>query len=222
MDANEPRQTIAPTELAHSSPRARRSFSPTRIFVDKDRTALFWFCIAVAATAFALIQPHLLLQGWKQRERVIILDPAGTFFVSPVMDFQDADKLHATQTTLATIAFLERNPNNFDHPELLKFMYLKQAHGKAVDQRATEAEEFKVKQLHQKVEIAKIDILQTREDAVLTQATGQLIRSGIFEGKAFSESIPFKITYKMARNPDMTQNGRFPTAVSDFKYEPQS
>ena len=40
----------------------------------------------------------------------------------------------------------------------------------------------------------------------------QLVRTGIFEQKAFSESIPFKLAFKMRRNPDMTKNGRFPTA----------
>ena len=54
----------------------------------------------------------------------------------------------------------------------------------------------------------------------MTQVTGQLIRTGIFEQKAFSEAIPFKLSFKIRRNPDMSKNGRFPTAVSDFKYEP--
>ena len=58
------------------------------------------------------------------------------------------------------------------------------------------------------------------ENFVLTQATGQLIRTGVFEAKAFSEAVPFKLAFKMQRNPDMTKNGRFPTAVSNFKYEP--
>ena len=54
----------------------------------------------------------------------------------------------------------------------------------------------------------------------MTQVSGQLIRTGIFEEKAFSEAVPFQLAFKMRRNPDMAKNGRFPTAVSDFKYEP--
>ena len=70
------------------------------------------------------------------------------------------------------------------------------------------------------MEIAQIDVLQTREDFVLTQVSGQLIRAGIFEEKAFTEAIPFRLAFKLVRNPDMSRNGRFPTAVRDFKYEP--
>ena len=99
-------------------------------------------------------------------------------------------------------------------------MFLKHAQEKAHGEWTSEESEFKAKQLHQKAEIAKIDILQTRSDAVLTQVSGQLIRSGIFQERAFSEAVPFTLKLKMLRNPNMVENGRFPTAIQDFKYEP--
>jgi hypothetical protein len=99
-------------------------------------------------------------------------------------------------------------------------MFLKAAHEKATKQWNADESEFKAKQLHQKAEIAKIDFLETRADAVLTQVSGQLIRSGIFQERAFSESVPFVLKLKMRRNPNMVENGRFPTAIEDFKYEP--
>ena len=62
-------------------------------------------------------------------------------------------------------------------------------------------------------------MLNTREDVVLTQVTNQLIHSGIFQDRTFTEVIPFKLLLRLQRNPNMVQNGRFPTAVNDFKYE---
>ena len=211
------RETSAKTEAARIP---RKALNPTRVFVDKDRTAFLWFCVAVLAVIFAAAQPYYLINKFKQRERVVIIDPASTYYISPLLDFQEAKEFHAQQSTLAATAFLERNPNGFDNPELLKQMFLKYACDKALRQLSTEAGEFKSKQLHQKAEIAKIDILETRDDFVMTQVTGQLIRTGIFDEKAFSEAVPFKLAFKMRRNPDMAKNGRFPTAVSDFKYEP--
>ncbi|MEO8352767.1 MAG: hypothetical protein ABI680_13610 [Chthoniobacteraceae bacterium] len=199
----------------------RRALNPTRVFVDKDRTAFLWFCVAVLAVGFAAAQPYFLIDRLKRREHVIIIDPAGTYYISPLLAFQEAKDFHAQQSTLAAMAFLERNPKGFDNPDLLKQIFLRYAYDKGQKQLSAEMPELKAKQLHQKPEIAKIDILETREDFVLTQVTGQLIRTGIFEQKAFSEAIPFKLSFKMRRNPDMARNGRFPTAVSDFKYEPQ-
>ena len=211
------RETPARTTAARKS---SRQMNPVRVFVDKDRLAFFWFVVALLAVGCAIFTPFFLIQKFKERERIVVIDPAHTYYISPLLSFEEAKELHAQQTTLATTAFLERNPNGFDNPELLKRLFLKFAYDKAVSQQASEAAEFKAKQLHQKAEVAEINILQTRESFVLTQVKGQLIRTGIFQEKAFSEAIPFKLAFKMRRNPDMTQNGRFPTAVSDFKYEP--
>src|SRR5712692_5152493 len=175
------RKTPVKTEFARVP---KRAINPTRVFVDKDRTAFLWFCVAALAVIFAAAQPYYLTNKLKQRERVVVIDPAGTFYVSPLLDFQEAKEFHAQQSTLATMALLERNPKGVDSPELLKQMFLKFAHEKALKQTSTDADEFKSKQLHQKPEVAKIDILETREDFVMTQVTGQLVRTGIFDEKA--------------------------------------
>jgi hypothetical protein len=198
---------------------ARPRFNPTRIFVEKDRMAWFWFLFAMLVLVLAAVDRAILVNKFKQRERVVVIVPAGTVYVSPVLKFQEAKQLHAQQSTFAAIALLSRSPKGFDNEDLLKLMFSKPATEKANAQRLTEEAEFKAKQLHQKVEIARIDILQTREDFVLTQVTGQLIRNGIFQDKAFSESLPFKLSLKFIRNPNMILNGRFLTAVTDFKYE---
>jgi hypothetical protein len=218
-------QTIS-SELRTTTPgpqpppdRARR-VDPIRVFVDKDRLAKFWFLAAVAVLIGAAIERIHLARTLKEQERVVIIDPAGTFFVSPLLHFQEARELHAQQCTLAAVAFLERNPKDFDHPDLLRQMFLKQAYEKARSEFAAEEPEFKAKQLHQKAEIARIDFLETRSDAVLTQVSGQLIRSGVFQERAFTEAVPFTLKLKMLRNPNMVENGRFPTAIQDFKYEP--
>jgi hypothetical protein len=212
----EPLRTTTP---ARQDAAPRRAANPTRLFVERDRLAWWWFLCALVVLIAAALDRYHLVNAFKQRERVGIIDPAGTFYVSPLLKFDDANELHAQQSTLATVAFLQRNPKDFDNPELLKQMFLKSAHEKAQAQRSSEEAEFKAKQLHQKPEIARIDVLETRTDAVLTQVSGQIIRNGIFQEKAFTEAIAFSLKLKLQRNPNMVENGRFPTAVKDFNYE---
>src|SRR6266480_395280 len=214
---HETRPQVGDGDGALTLPKPR--FDPTRLFVEKHKLAWFWFLFAMFVLIAGAVDRYALVQTFKQRERVIVIDPAGTYFVSPVLKFQEAKDLHAQKSTLAAIAFLERNPKGFDNEDLLRQMFLKPAFAKATAQRFSEEPEFKSKQLHQKVEIARIDILNTRENFVLTHVSGQLIRNGIFQDRAFSESVPFKLSLKLLRNPNMALNGRFPTAVSDFKYE---
>ncbi len=198
---------------------ARQRFDPTRIFVQKDKLVWFWFAFAMLVLVGAAVDRYFLVQNLKRSERVVVIDPAGTYYVSPLLKFQDAKELHVQQSTLATTAFLDRDPKGFDNPDLLKQMYLHRAYQKAMAYQDAEEPEFKAKQLHQKAEIRDIKILNTRDNFVLTQVSGQLIRDGVFEGKAFTEAIPFKLLLKLQRNPNMVLNGRFPTAVNDFKYE---
>lgn len=166
-------ETLSP-ELRTTTPPQRPSIvhekreNPLRVFIDKDRMARFWFLAVVVVLVGAAVERIQLAKTLKERERVVIVDPAGTFFVSPLLQFQEARELHAEQSTLAAVAFLERNPKGFDHSDLLKQLFLKQAQKKAHAQWSAEEPEFKAKQLHQKVEVGKIGFLQTRSNAVLT------------------------------------------------------
>jgi hypothetical protein len=78
----------------------------------------------------AMDRYHIVSQ-FKQRERVVIIDPAGTYYLSPLLQFSEAKELHIQQAELATMAFRERNPKDFDNADLLKLMFLKPALAKA-------------------------------------------------------------------------------------------
>jgi hypothetical protein len=207
-----------PTASA-SKPPMRKRFDPTRLLVLRDRLPWFWFAFTVAVLLLSAMDRYHLVSQFKQRERVVIIDPAGTYYLSPLLQFSEAKDLHVQQAELATMSFLERNPKDFDNADLLKLMFLKPALAKAQDERIKESVEFRAKQLHQKAEIGRIEILATRDNEVLAAVTGQIIRSGIFQDKAFTEAFPFTLRLRFIRNPNMALNGRFPTAVGDFKYE---
>ena len=214
------------TEVPDDRPVVREPVSsvtvnPVKIFVDKDRTALLWFGVAAVACAAAVVQPILLTQSWKQQERVVVIDPAGTYYIAPLLSPEDAKELHTYQTQLATTAFLERNPEQFDNRTLLQKLYGRVALAKADEQLKRQSPEFKAKQLHQKVEIGEINVLQTRDNFILTESKGQLIRTGVFENKPFVETLRFRMAFKMAKNPDMRLNHRFPTYVVDFNFSVQ-
>src|SRR5208283_5199631 len=207
------------TKCANAAKPTPRRFDLTRLLVQRDRLPWFWFFFTVAVLLLSAMDRYHIVSLFKQRERVVIIDPAGTYYLSPLLQFSEAKDLHLQQAELATMAFLERNPKDFDNADLLKLLFLKPALAKAQDEHIKESVEFRAKQLHQKVEIGRIDILATRESEVLAAVSGQIIRTGIFQDKAFTEAFPFTLRLRLIRNPNMALNGRFPTAVGDFKYE---
>ena len=199
-------------------PSPRRAFSPAKLFADHAFAARLWFLIACGALGFCFLQPYLIIGAYRTRERVVVLDGAGTFSVSPLLGFEEAKDLHESMALWATIALFERNPKDFDYPDMLQRLFLTKALQKAQADRDASLAEFGLKNIHQKPEVFKVDILQTRADQVLVRVEGQLIRTGLFEGQAFAESPKFTLNLTLVRNPNMLANKRYPLGVWSFDY----
>ncbi len=194
------------------------AFSPAKLFADHAFAARVWFIVACVALMFCVIQPYLIIGAYRARERVVVLDSAGTFAVSPLLGFEEAKELHESMTLWATLALLQRNPRDFDYPDMLQKLFLTDAFTKAQADREKSRPEFELKNIHQKPEVFKIDILRTREDRVLVKVEGQLIRTGIFENQTFTESPKFTLNLTFARNPNMMANKRYPLGVWSYDY----
>lgn len=203
--------------LSESSGR-RSGFSPARLFADHAFAARIWFFVACAALGFCIIQPYFIINAYRARERVVVLDGAGTFAVSPVLGFAEAKELHESMTLWATLALFQRGPKNFDYPDILQKLYLADAHTKAAADLETSRAEFEMKSIHQKPEVFKIEILRTREDRLLVRVEGQLVRTGVFANQAFSESPRFTLNLTLVRNPSMLANKRYPLGVWSYDY----
>ncbi len=195
----------------------RNHFHPLKLFTDNAWAARIWFLTSLALLGLVVIQPFLIIEAYRTRERVVIMDSAGTFSIAPTLDFEEATRLHEEMALWSTYALLSQNPNGFDMPELLDKMFLEEPLKSARKLQSEASREFREKSIHQKVEVFEIKILLTREDEVFAQVKGQLIRTGNFEGKAFVEDPQFSLTLVMHRNPDMLANKRFPLAVISFE-----
>jgi hypothetical protein len=212
---------VDPTRRLPAVSKKARRFSPARLFADHAFAARAWCVIACVAVGLCVVQPYLILKASSGRERVVVLDGAGTFSVSPVLGFEEAKELHESMTLWATLALFQRNPRDFDYPEVLQKLFLTDAFNKAQSDRDTGKAEFEAKNIHQKPEVFKIDILRTREDRVLVKVEGQLIRTGIFENQTFTESPKFTLNLTFARNPNMLANKRYPMGVWSYDYSIQ-
>ncbi|HEX2853958.1 MAG TPA: hypothetical protein VHO24_12020 [Opitutaceae bacterium] len=219
--------TVPPSERLRESPvdqtrrlpdSSKRAFSPARLFADHAFAARLWFFVACAALGFCVLQPYFIINAYRARERVVVLDGAGTFAVSPVLGFGEAKELHESMTLWATLALFQRGPKNFDYPDILQKLFLMDAYNKTAADLESSRTEFEVKNIHQKPEIFKIDILRTREDRVLVRVEGQLIRTGVFANQAFSESPKFTLNLTLVRNPNMLANKRYPLGVWSYDY----
>ncbi len=179
-----------------------------------------WFLIAVAAWGWSIWDRQRLVDKFTRQRDVVLIDSLGTYYVSPVVDIQQAKDLHAMQTKLACKALFERNPQGLDNPELFKQLFLRDAAAAAQTAFKRSKDEFEAKSLHQKVEVGTPEVLSARDNAFYTAAEVQLIRVGAFRGAPITEVLHYRVRFKFLVNPDLTRNGRFPTAVAAFQVEP--
>ena len=211
------KQTTVPHVRPDATRRPHRPWNPLVLFTDHALAAKLWCLVAVTAVGFCVVQPFLVIRAYREREKVIVMDQSGTFHVGPLVGFEEATKLHEQQALLACLALFQRNPAGLDFPELVEKLFLPDAAKRVRDGAAKDAEEFAAKALHQKPEVLKLTVLETRENIVLVQAEGQLVRTGIAGGQAFGESAPFTVRFKFARNPNLATNGRYPLAVWTYE-----
>ena len=190
------------------------------IFDRQRRQSLIWFLIAVSSWVWAAWDRQALVEKLTRQREVVMIDSLGTYYVSPVVDIQKATDLHAMQTKLACKALFERNPLGLDNPELFKQLFLKDAAQLAQAVFNKTKSEFEAKSLHQKVEIGQPEVLSTRDNAFYTSADVQLIRVGSYQGAPITEVMHYRVKFKFLVNPDLTRNGRYPTAVAAFQVEP--
>lgn len=211
----------APAPTARVAPQfGKPKSSLLAIFDRQRRQSLIWFLVAVAAWVWAAWDRHNLVEQLTRKREVVMIDSLGTYYVSPVVDIQEAKDLQAMQTKLACKALFERNPAGLDNPELFKQLFLREAAQTAQASLNRTKAEFEAKGLHQKVEVGVPEVLSTRDNAFYTSADVQLIRVGSYQGAPITEVLRYRVKFKFLVNPDLTRNGRFPTAVAAFQVEP--
>lgn len=196
---------------------------PVSIFPASSLAARFWFFVSCGLMLFVMIQPSMIIEQYKIKERIIVMDESGTFHVAPLQKFEDVAPMHDYIISVATNALLSRGPKGADNPPLIKQMFLneKLSDGttalKKVDTFYKKDEaHFRTKKIHQKAEVKEIKILKTTSKTVIANVRGQLIRIGTFEDQKFTNTKDFALKLTLYRNPKMTANGRLPMAILNW------
>jgi hypothetical protein len=80
------------------------------------------------------------------------------------------------------------------------------------------AEEFLKKNIHQKLEIGRIDFQRLDEGVVMSRVIGQILTQAQIGDEQLSEPKPVTLSLKLVRNPYLGRNKRYPFAVADYAF----
>src|SRR6202034_3748563 len=95
MDTAELRTTE--TKSANATKSTPRRFDLTRLLTQRDRLPGFWFFFTVAVLLLSAIERYHIVSQFQKSERVVIIDPVGTYYLSPLLQFSEARDLHIQQ-----------------------------------------------------------------------------------------------------------------------------
>ena len=157
----------------------------------------------------------------RDNNRLIVIDGRNSYHITEYADQERLIMLYEYTARLATDALFMRNTNGLDRPELFDEMYTGQARNKALDLLKAEFSVFGTRDIHQKVEILRIKVLEADSKKSFVEIEGQLLRSVHAEGKRESSVVKFSATMSLNVNFDLDKNALYPFIVSDFTYNEQ-
>ncbi|WP_288593691.1 hypothetical protein [uncultured Victivallis sp.] len=157
----------------------------------------------------------------RDNNRLIVIDGRNSYHITEYADQERLIMLYEYTARLATDALFMRNPNGLDRPELFDEMYTGQARNKALDLLKAEFSVFGTRDIHQKVEILRIKVLEADSKKSFVEIEGQLLRSVHAEGKRESSVVKFSATMSLNVNFDLDKNALYPFIISDFTYNEQ-
>jgi hypothetical protein len=80
------------------------------------------------------------------------------------------------------------------------------------------AEEFAKKSIHQKLEIARIDLQRLDDGVILSRVVGQILTQAQVGDEQVNQPLPITLNLKLVRNPYLGRNQRYPYAVMDYAF----
>src|ERR1700726_698469 len=184
-----------------------------------SRTArLLWIALILSLLGH-LIVPVYLVTAMTRPEKVALMDGTESLIISPLVPVEESNEILETLSLWAAKSFLDRGPQGFDAPETLQRVFLPEAAKKAEAEFNTVAEEFSKKNIHQKLEIGRIDLQRLDEGVGMSRVIGQILTQAQIGDEQLSEPRPVTLRLKLVRNPYLGRNKRYPFAVADYAFD---
>lgn len=162
--------------------------------------------------------PPILMYQLRDNNRLIVIDGRNSYHITEYADNERLVRLYEYTARLAMDALFMRNPNGLDRADLFDEMYSGDARNKALDMLKADMEKFGRQDMHQKVEILRIKVLEADSKKSFVEIEGQLLRFYSVGGKRESSVVKFGSTVSLNTNFDLGKNALYPFIVSDFTY----
>jgi hypothetical protein len=177
---------------------------------------LLWLAVVILVVGHMIV-PIAIVNVLSRPDKVALLDGTESVIIANLMPPDQADDIQDAIAYAAGKALLDRNPQGFDAPESMRRLFSPDLVKKIETEfEKQEKEQYEKKQLHQKLEVARIDRQKLGGDMVVATIFGQVLTTADLGEESVTEPAWVKLNLKMARNPFLGRNKRFPYMVVDY------
>jgi hypothetical protein len=195
----------------------QRNHAANRLAAANRATRLLWIALIVSLLAHVVV-PVYLVTVMTKPEKVALMDGTESLIIAPLVPVEQSDEIMNTVSFWAAKSFLDRGPQGFDAPDTLNRVFLPEAAEKAKNEFKGLADEFKKKSIHQKLEIARIDLQRIGGGIVMSRVIGQILTQAQIGDQQVDQPQPIALNLKLVRNPFLGRNQRYPFAVVDYAF----
>jgi hypothetical protein len=215
-----PEESLEETEV-NRDPRIeaalQRNHVANRLAAASRTARLLWIALILSLLGH-LIVPVYLVTAMTKPEKVALMDGTESLIIAPLVPVEQSDEIMNTVSYWAAKSFLDRGPQGFDAPDTLNRVFLPEAAEKAKNEFKGLADEFKKKSIHQKLEIARIDLQRIGGGIVMSRVIGQILTQAQIGDQQVDQPQPIALNLKLVRNPFLGRNQRYPFAVVDYAF----
>lgn len=189
------------------------------LFISKEGMATFWAMlggVAILGSGF-YVERKMVAAGL--RPQFIIMTNRDILTLDPGTDPDREREILMEQTSLAMDSVFNKTPAGLDAPDRCKTILSPDAwNWVKTELLDKQAEAFREGHLHQKVEIAEVNLHQAanREDGTIASVRGQLIRTGVLDGRLFNEVWNVRADMMWTKNTSLRTSGRIPHLCESF------
>ncbi len=196
----------------------KRSATAANALATGRRTVRFLWIALIASLVGHLVIPVCIVTAMVRPEKVALMDGTESLIIAPLVPIEESDEILETISLWAAKSFLDRGPQGFDAPETLERIFLPDAAKKADSDFKAVAAEFAKKNIHQKIEVSRIDLQRLGQGVVMSRVVGQVLTQAQIGDEQVNEPQPVTLNLKLVRNPFLGRNRRYPFAVSDYVF----
>jgi hypothetical protein len=183
----------------------------------KAQTLWLGYALALCFAVAIPITNWMTLQTAMGRMRFVTMDSRSCFYLNSAGSFESEESIHSELARMAAETIFDRNPDGFNAPERLERLFNPETALALNRDASRDSEVFKAQQIHQSLETGAIKEVNLSEKTALISVEGQILRTGMFNGRVTNNSKKVTVFLRLTVNDNMASNGRYPLVVTNYE-----